>query len=205
MRIHDISLPIGAKLAGWPGDDPYRFTWTSLKGDGSTVNLGSISMSVHTGSHADAPYHVDDALSTIDRLSLEPFVGPCVVVDVQGIDLIEPSHIPAEAVASPRVLLKTRSWTDHSGFPEEIPSLSDDMPAHLAGMGVALLGLDVPSVDPIHSKTLSTHHALNAANIRILESLDLSNVSPGTYELIALPLKLEGADGSPVRAILIER
>ncbi|MFL6542052.1 MAG: arylformamidase, partial [Chthoniobacterales bacterium] len=75
-------------------------------------------------------------------------------------------------------------------------------PAWLKARGVKLLGFDVPSVDEITSKDLPNHHALGAAGIGIVESLDLSRVSAGVYQLIALPLKIAGADGSPIRAIL---
>jgi arylformamidase len=105
---------------------------------------------------------------------------------------------------TPRLLLRTDGWTDHSRFPESIPVLEASVPAYLHQKGVILLGLDVPSVDPIDSKDLPIHHALGSFRIAILESVDLTRVEPGVYELIALPLKIAGGDGSPVRAILRE-
>ena len=105
---------------------------------------------------------------------------------------------------TPRLLLRTDGWLDHSSFPESIPVLSESVPAYLKQQGVILVGLDVPSVDQIDSKDLPIHHALGSFGIAILESVELRRVDPGVYELIALPLKLEGADGSPVRAILRE-
>jgi arylformamidase len=103
---------------------------------------------------------------------------------------------------TPRVLLRTDGWTDHTRFPSAIPVMEEDVPEWFHQNGVVLVGVDVPSVDDLDSKTLPNHHALGARGIAILESLDLSRVSGGTYELIALPMKLAGADGAPVRAIL---
>ena len=101
-----------------------------------------------------------------------------------------------------RVLLRTDAWTDITRFPEQIPVIAPDVPAYLQARGVVLLGVDVPSVDPIDSKDLANHYALAACGIRILESLRLVDVPAGDYELTALPLKLVGADGASVRAVL---
>ena len=100
---------------------------------------------------------------------------------------------------TPRLLLRTGGWEDHSRFPGSIPVLGEGVAGFLAGRGVVLLGVDVPSVDPLDSKDLANHHALAAAGIAILEGLDLAAVPPGVYELIALPLRLVGADGAPAR------
>ena len=103
-----------------------------------------------------------------------------------------------------RLILKTGIWPDSTRFPARIPTLAPEVPAWLASLGVRLIALDVPSVDAIDSKTLPVHHALAAANIYIIESLDLREVPEGIYELIALPLKITGGDASPVRAVLRE-
>ena len=205
MRIYDITLPIESTLAAWPGDTPYTFTSNLKICNGESVNLGSVSLSVHTGSHADAPYHYDDSGETIEQLSLSVYLGPAMVVDVSGKSVIQCADLPSELLSqAPRLLLKTDSWTDHTRFPETVPVLASEVPAYLQAHGIFLLGLDVPSVDALDSKDLPIHHALGACRIHILESLLLAEVPPGLYELTALPLKLLGADGSPVRAILRE-
>ena len=104
--------------------------------------------------------------------------------------------------ATPRLLLRTGGWDDRSTFPESIPVMHADVPKFLHERKIILVGLDVPSVDAIDSQDLPVHHALGKCGIAILESLDLRQIVPRAYELIALPLKLAGADGSPVRAIL---
>jgi arylformamidase len=203
MTIHDITIPMSDSLAVWPGDTPFRFTWTWRKKDGATVNVGQFRLSVHTGSHADAPFHYDDAGVTIDAVGLEPFIGPARVISVPGCLRIRREDVERfDLSGTPRVLFHTGSWTDHTCFPDTIPVMDEDLPEWLSRQGVVLVGLDVPSVDQLDSKTLPVHHALGANGITILESLELSGVPDGVYELIALPMKLVGADGAPVRAIL---
>jgi len=205
MRIYDVTIPVRAGLAGWPGDTPYRFDLAWSKAAGAPVNVGRVSASIHTGTHVDAPFHFDDAGATADALGLDPFLGPARVVDVRGRPLIRRGDLDGFVLAgTPRLLLRTGGWEDHSRFPESIPVVDADVPDYLRDRGVILLGLDVPSVDHLDSKILPIHHALGSSGIAILEGLDLTAVPPGVYELIALPLKLVGADGAPVRAILRE-
>jgi len=202
-RIIDITSPLDAQLAGWPGDTPYRFALAWSRAQGAGVNVGRVEMSIHTGTHVDAPYHFNDAGRTIDQLDLLPFLGPARVVDVRGEAIIGTSQLEGlDLAATPRVLFRTDAWLDRTSFPASIPVLAPAMPGYLAERGVILAGFDLPSVDALDSKTLPIHHALASAHIAILEGLDLSRVDTGAFELIALPLKLVGADGAPTRAIL---
>lgn len=202
-QIYDITLPMSASLACWPGDAPFRFDWTCRKTDGESVNVGQISMSIHTGTHIDAPFHFSDAGPTVENLPIEPFIGPARVIDLSDRRTIRRQDLePFDLSQTPRVLFRTGAWLDHRRFPETIPTMAPDVPGWLASQGVILVGVDVPSVDAIDSKDLPIHHALGENRIAILESLHLASVPEGIYELIALPLKLVGADGAPVRAIL---
>ena len=202
-EIYDITIPVREGLAVWPGDTPYRFTLGWDMAQGQSVNVGAVTMSAHTGTHADAPFHFSRDGVGMGELDLSPYLGRAVVADVQNRETIgKEALLDLDFATAPRLLLKTGGWTDHAVFPETIPTLTLEAIAYLAQCGVVLVGLDVPSVDAIDSKDLPNHHALNAGNIRILESLDLRAVEPGIYDLIALPLKLMGADGSPVRAVL---
>ena len=195
--IHDITIPINTTLAVWPGDTEYAFTNTAW----GEVTVGAITMSCHTGTHADAPCHFLPGGTGIAEIPPETYIGECVVIEAIGTEEIGP-EIFQGIEWTPRVLVKTLAWTDHTRFPDEVPVLTEAAVAFLAAQRVRLVGMDVPSVDRIHSKTLPIHHALAAANIHILESLDLRQIAPGRYQLIAVPLRLEGADGSPVRALL---
>ena len=203
MKLYDITLPVDGRLAGWPGDAPYRLEWTCTRAGGASVNLGQVSLSLHTGTHTDAPYHFDDAGVRVDAVPLAAYLGPARVVDVSGRPLIGRADLEwIDVTSAPRLLLRTGAWADHGRFPESVPTLAPDVPAWLHGRGVVLVGVDVPSVDALDSKDLPVHHALGRHGIAILESLDLGGVPEGVYELIALPLRLAGADGSPVRAVL---
>ena len=203
MRIYDISLPIERSLAIWPGDAPYALIRTCAMRDGDVVNLSELRVSVHMGTHVDAPWHIDPGGQTVDAVALEPYVGPAVVIDVTGLEIIRPRDIPADRLAlAPRILLRTGAWADATRFPDRIPVLDESVPDYLADNGAILLGVDVPSVDALDSADLPIHRDLNARNVRILEGLRLDDAPDGVYELFALPLKLVGSDGSPVRAIL---
>jgi len=205
-RIWDISPPISPETPVFPGDTAYAQRWTARIGPGCPVNVSAITLSPHVGAHADAPLHYGPDAATIGAVDLEPFLGPCRVVHAMACGpLILPAHL-TDAIAGvpPRLLVRTAEraatrWTsDFTAFdPWTI--------AWLAGLGVRLVGIDTPSVDPADSKTLDSHQQLLAHDLRVLENLVLDDVPPGDYELIALPLKLTGADASPVRAVLRSR
>jgi len=205
MKLHDITRPLHSGMPVWPGDTPAEFDFSLTKAGGSSVNVGRWRLSAHTGTHADAPYHYNDAGARLDALPPELYVGPARVVDVRGHARLTPALLAGhDFTGTPRVLFRTDTWTDPARFPGSWPVLTPDAPAWLAARGVRLVGMDVPSVDQIDSKDLPIHHALDAAGIVILENLDLAAIPPGRYELIALPLRVRGGDGSPVRAILRE-
>ncbi len=201
--FYDITISVQNGLAVWPGDTPYRFALGWDMGAGASVNVGVVTMSAHTGTHVDAPFHFDPHGAGVDTLDPSVFFGPVVVVDATGRSEIgREVFAGVDWVRTPRVLVRTGTWTDYTRFPDAVPTLADDVPAFLGANGVRLFGVDVPSVDAMDSKTLPIHHALAAQGITILESADLRAVPPGVYTLIALPLRLVGADASPVRAIL---
>ena len=203
MKIYDITRPIRPELAVWPDDTPYSLAPMLRIRDGASVNLSAVTMSLHTGTHADAPFHFRDDGATMEAVDLSVYIGRAQIFDVSGKSVIQCHDLaPLDFSAAPRLLLRTGGWRDETRFPLSIPVLAPDVPDFLGARGVRLLGLDVPSVDALDSKTLPNHRALHANGIAILESLALENVPEGVYELIALPLPLAGADGSPVRAIL---
>jgi len=201
-ELIDISRPLAADTACWPGDVAFAFRLGWTIAGGASVNVGSIQSSVHTATHCDAPFHFDDAGTTADRLGLDVFIGPAWVVDVRNTSRWRDRIADLDFSNTPRILFRTGGWPDTSRFPESIPVMEPDLPGWLAARGVRLIGVDLPSVDPLDSKTLDNHHALGRGGITILEGLWLENVPEGRYELIAAPLKLIGADGSPLRAVL---
>ncbi|WP_106494620.1 arylformamidase [Lentibacillus sp. Marseille-P4043] len=200
----DISQPLTKQIAHWPGDTPFSYDLTYSKTETGSVNIGQITTSVHTGTHIDAPYHFDDNGTTVDQLDVNLYVGKAVVLDVSHVDTITPEVLQTyewdDGIT--RVLLKTNLSNNPARFPESMPALDPEIAIFLHEKGVKLLGVDMPSVDAPDSKELDTHHALHKNGVHILENIMLDNVTPGIYELIALPLAIHGADGSPVRAVI---
>jgi arylformamidase len=212
MKLWDVSRTLSNDLAEWPGDVPFHFKLTKEISKGDSVNLGAISMSVHDGTHADARFHFETNGETIEKPGLEIYMGRVAVVDLaeafsqsseKHLITLEDLRPHSEEIAeTSRLLIKTNRWKDSTVFPKQIPVIAADVPLWLQKNGVKLLGLDLPSVDEIDSKSLQNHHALSGAGIAIIESLDLSGVGPGIYNFAALPLKIAGGDGAPLRAIL---
>jgi len=211
MQIFDISRALSNDLAPWPGDTPFHFELKWKMAEGATVNVGAVQMGVHNGTHADALFHFEQGADTIERMPLEIYLGDAVVVDLTK--LFETDRSRQIAVAdiescsdalerAPRLLVKTGVWKDSKVFPEWIPVIAPKVPEWLRARQVKLIGLDLPSVDSIDAKKLVNHYALAAANVAIVESLDLTEVEPGTYHFSALPLRISGGDAGPVRAIL---
>ncbi len=200
MPLLDISRPLSPQTAPWPGDTPTSLTRLLTLAAGGSVNLSTLTASVHNATHADAPLHYDDAGPAIERLDPAIYVGPCRLLDVRGRDPITPDLLPE--ILPQRVLFRTDAWRDSAAFPADFPTLARETPAALKQRGVNLIGVDVPSVDKPDSKTLPIHLALRDAGILIIESLDLSRAAPGDYELIALPILIPGSDGAFVRAVL---
>lgn len=203
MRLIDISRPLFVGMPVWPGDTEYQFKLAWTKEESGSVNVGQVLFSTHTGTHIDAPYHFDENGKKVHELDLSLYVGTVRVVHLPHRESIGASDLEGiDLKGVKRLLIRTDSWTDPTRFPQSITYMRPDLAPSLGEKGVQLLGLDVPSVDPIDSKELPVHHALHRQGIHILEGAFLSDVEEGDYELIALPLKLEGADGSPVRAVL---
>ncbi|TFJ91918.1 arylformamidase [Lentibacillus salicampi] len=199
----DISQPLTNDMAHFPGDTPFDYALTYTKEQTGSVNVGQITGSVHTGTHIDAPFHYDAGGRTVDQLDIDLYIGKAVVLDVSQTDRITAETLqPFDLNGISRVLLRTSLPNNPKRFPNQMPELDPSLAQFLHEHDVQLLGVDMPSVDPPESKDLAAHHALYDKDIFILENLMLDHVSPGRYELVALPLAINGADGSPVRAVL---
>lgn len=204
-RVLDLSPPVSPRLAVWPGDVPYRREATRTLAGAEVAEESSIAATLHLGSHADAPSHVLPGGAPIDAVPPGTYVGPCQVVEarvgpggrVRPADLLSP-------VSAPRVLVKTGTYPDPERFTAGFAGLSVELAEHLAARGVLLVGIDTPSVDPFDDPTLPAHRALASLGLVWLEGLRLEEASPGLYTLVAVPLRLEGADASPVRALLLD-
>ena len=208
LRLWDISERVEPETATFPGDNGFTQEWVMQQSRGDSCNVSTIRMSVHVGTHTDAPLHYDSAGSDIASVELGKYLGRCRVMDVRGEG--SPSLISAAALTpdllrgAERVLLRTADRHDHRTFNPDFTSLGGPAAKVLADAGIKLVGIDTPSMDHASNKDLDGHQALYAGGIAILENIDLTGVPVGDYELIALPLRIVGCDSSPVRAILRE-
>jgi arylformamidase len=201
--LYDITPVVTAALAVWPGDTPpSREVLADMK-RGDTLTLSTLRATVHLGAHADAPSHYGRDAASIESRPLELYLGPCRVVRIpvaRG-TRIPPSAIPAGLKAA-RVLFATGTYPDPHAWNGDFAAFEPETIDLLHERGARLVGIDTPSVDLFSAKDLVAHARFLAHDMAILEGLVLSHVPEGEYELLALPLKLEGFDASPVRAVL---
>jgi len=194
--IIDISRPLDESFAVFPGDVSFTRSRTMRMDRGDSCNVSALAASAHAGTHVDLPLHYSSDETLPD---LGVFVGPATVIAVDDWEELS-SH---QVKPGRRVLFKTRnSSNSSSNFDNDFFCIDSSVVECLVEMQAVLIGVDGPSVDPVTSTTLDNHHALHRAGITILENLDLLQVEPGDYELIALPLKIPGADATWVRAVL---
>ncbi|MGK0618778.1 cyclase family protein [Meiothermus cerbereus] len=197
----DITRPIYPGVPVWPGDTPYCYQLVSRIADGNSVNVGKLTTTTHLGTHLDAPWHYLDTGEKLESVPLSVLVGPCRVVDARGQETLSVDFLQKVELAE-RTLFYTGQPNNWPAFPHHFMHVEPEAVAHMASRGVRLYGTDCPSVDPLTSKDLPAHKAFAQAGVYILEGLALEGVLAGPYELIALPLRLEGAEAAPVRAIL---
>lgn len=203
QRLWDISPPVDAASPVFPGDAPYTQRWAARIGPDCPVNVATLSLSPHTGAHADAPLHYDAGGVAIGAVDLAPYLGRCRVFHAIGRGpLIEWAHL-SHVLDSlpPRVLVRTYA-RQPEGWDAQLAAFAPQTVERLADLGVTLIGIDTASIDPADSKALLSHQVIRRRGLRVLENLALDDVPEGDYELIALPLKLMSADASPVRAVL---
>jgi arylformamidase len=206
-RIYDISVPIRSGGLVYPGNPEIEITLQQAVAKGAGANVSTIRFGSHTGTHADAARHFFDDGQTVDRIPLERLIGPALLVAF-------PDDLPAVTAADlrkhdlkgrKRVLLRTRNSAllSQKEFVPDYTYLAPDGAQFLVDSGVELVGIDYLSIEQFHSGHHKTHRILLERSVVILEGLDLSIPAPGEYELICLPLRIEGCDGAPARAVLI--
>jgi arylformamidase len=203
IMIYDITPPVSPHLRVWPGDTPPARELLCDMHRGDHLTLSTLRATVHLGAHADAPSHYGIDAPTIDERSLDYYLGPCQLMRLNAPRRarITPAMLPSP-IQAPRVLLATGTYPDAEHFNDDFAALAPELVEHLHRHGVKLVGIDTPSVDLFDSKDLPSHRQFLRFDMAILEGLMLKDVPEGSYELIALPLKLVDFDASPVRAIL---
>ena len=199
--MHDITRRLYNGHPVWPGDTAFSFELTWKMSEGSSVNVGKIVGTTHLGTHLDAPWHYDANGGDLETIPLETLIGRCRVIDARGQAELRVEFLKTQTL-SERTLFYTGQPNDWKVFPETFMHVHPDAAVYMAEQGVKLYGTDCPSVDPLTSRELLGHKAFARGGVFILEGLALEGVAPGEYELIALPLRLQGADAAPVRAVL---
>ena len=207
MAIHEISVPVRPELHGYAGDPPTLIEpWTRLAA-GDMASISRVSLGTHTGTHVDAPAHFLPDGRTVDQLDLGGCIGPAEVLDLTRFGLAPIDASVLERLAPPnveRLLLKTensRLWRATEAQ-TTFAALTEEAAAWLVARGLRLIGIDYLSIAPF-SDPAPVHRILLSAGIVILEGLDLSAVSEGSYTLLCLPVRLAGGDGAPARAVLL--
>lgn len=210
MIVHDVTLPISPALPVWPGDAPVDLRRTQDRGRGDPCNTSALSLSAHCGTHVDAPLHYVDGGAGVDALDLEVLVGPCRVAEA-GDGPLDARRLVALSLpgGTERLLLRTRAPGSLAPAPATALAADDagldpSGAAWIVGAGIRLVGIDRLSI-ATGASTDETHELLLRAGVVIVEGLALSGVAPGVYELVCLPLKLQGCDGAPARVVLVER
>jgi arylformamidase len=204
-RLWDISPAVAPGFPVFPGDTQFAMRWSWTLGPGCPVNVSELTMSPHTGAHTDAPLHYDAAGASIGEVPLDAYIGACRVIHaLDARPLVEPAHLKSHlADTPPRVLIRTYRTTP-AGWDAQFAAMAPAALELLHDHGVRLIGIDTPSLDPEQSKSLDSHQVVRRHRMAILEGIVLDAVDEGDYELIALPLKWQGIDASPVRAVLRE-
>jgi arylformamidase len=195
-------------MVHWPGDPPFHIERASDQQKGDTATVSRMSLGVHTGTHMDAPVHFIRDGESIDQIPLDATVGRARVIPIRDTKSIKPEELTEYSIQNgERILFKTVN-SDHAwqtdDFREDFVFISKEAAAYLVECGIRSVGVDYLSVGGFREDGPETHETLLSAGIWIIEGLDLNGGEPGDYELICLPLRLIGSDGSPARAILRE-
>jgi arylformamidase len=208
-RIYDVSVPVRSGGLIYPGNPEIQFEAQQAMSKGAGANVSRISFGSHTGTHVDAVKHFIDDGPTVDEIPLEKLVGPAILIAVDdAADSITASMLAVHDLGShSRVLIRTRNsrWLADPEFRGNYTFLAPDGAQYLVDKGVELVGIDYLSIEQFRSGHHRTHKTLLGRGVVIVEGLDLTEPPPGEYDFYCLPLRLEGLDGAPARAILVSR
>ncbi len=198
----DITMPLHKNMPVWPGDTPFDYQLVAKLGtDGA--NVGEMTMSLHAGTHVDAPFHYDDFGKSVDALPLDLFMGPALLVEMTGMEQIQKQHVELLTLQGiERIFFKTKKTYDLYRFDASYTTIHPDAVVYMASRGIKVIGTDAPSVDAVEDEALLAHHTCKEEGVYIIENLYLKDVEAGVYEFIGLPLPIQGGDASPIRAII---
>jgi len=209
MESKDISVVIEPGMPVWPGDDPVELFRKQKIEDGKNANVSFLSLSVHTGTHIDAPYHFLQDGNTVDTVPMELLVGECQVVKISDdIRWINAQVLDKAGIQKgiTRVLFKTSNsgyWArNEKEFKKDFVAITEDGAKWIVDHGIKTVGIDYLSIAPF-GNSRPTHRTLLEAKTLVIEGVNLSDIEPGIWKLYCLPLKLKNSDGAPARVVLI--
>jgi arylformamidase len=206
-RIYDISVPIRSGGLIYPGNPEIDIALQQAVAKGAGANVSTIRFGSHTGTHADAARHFFDEGQTVDKIPLERLIGPAVLLSFgDNVLAVGAAELRAKNIkGQKRILLRTRNsaFLSQKEFVKDYTYLAPDGAQYLVDQGVELVGIDYLSIEQFHSGHHLTHRTLLERSVVIVEGLDLSVPPPGEYQFICLPLRIDGCDGAPARAVLI--
>jgi arylformamidase len=203
MRWVDVTIPMKASMTVWPGDPAFSIEPAGRISDGAGCNTSVISMSTHTGTHCDAPWHFEPEGLKLHEVDTQVFFGDAQVIEVPDVEIIRAENLPKDPLL-PRVLFKTKN-SEHpydAPFLKSYVALAPDAAQRCVDEGVKLVGIDYLSVAPFKQSGQPTHHILLQANVFVVEGLLLQGISPGVYPFVVLPMYVVDADGAPCRAFI---
>ncbi len=208
MKAYDISMPIRAPMPVYPGEPQPVIEPSSRISRGDGMNVSLITLGSHTGTHIDAPHHFLDGRETVDQLALDVLVGPALVVELPAAGEIGAADLQALGIpeALERLVIKTRNslFLVDDRFHADYAYLNAEAARWLVARGVRLVAFDYLSVEKMNAERHEVHKTLLEAGVVIVEGVDLRLVPPNPYFLVCLPLRIEGCDGAPARAVLLE-
>ncbi|KNY29273.1 cyclase family protein [Pseudobacteroides cellulosolvens] len=206
-RVIDISRKIETGMAVWPGDSGIKIHLNSSIRRGDPCNVSSIDMGLHTGTHIDAPLHFFDGMEDISKLDLSMFIGYVRVFELNVSECIAEDDIKDLHIEEgDAVFFKTSNseipLTEQ--FKKDYVYIGKSACEFLIGRGVKTVGIDYLSIDGYFTEDYLSHYTLLSNGIGVIEGLYLKGIKPGKYFFSCLPLNIDGADGSPARAVLLE-
>ncbi len=210
-RVIDITVPLSPALPVWPGDPEVRVEPMMRIASGDVANVSGITLSSHTGTHVDAPWHFIENGATLDDIPPERWIGPCVVMEIPAeARRVEPEHLDSANLPHgiERILFRTANsalWeAGHHRFHDDYVALSPAGARWIVERGIRLVGIDYLSIEAFDDQEHLTHRTLLGAGVLIIEGLNLTAAPPGAYTLLCLPLKLAAGDGAPARVLLVQ-
>ena len=204
MKIYDVSVSVSPDMHVYPGDPKVSVERTAELSKGDVANVSFLKFGTHTGTHIDAPSHFIDGTMTVDQIPLNLLIGRAKVVEISSATITREALEEIDLAEDARVLFKTRNsylWREPE-FVKEFVHMTKEAAELIVENGVKVVGIDYLSVEKFDFESPDVHRILLGSGAVIIEGLDLSEVEPGNYELICLPLKIEGGDGAPARVVL---